>query len=232
MKLKRQTRKLLTLQSKPSMIHANILCSGPPPPKRKRGRPRKDEVAPQVTEDDLTQGRATRRGVPQQPQEQEQEQAQAQPQGSRTSLAEEILGDLYHEKTAQDIVTVDLDLSRAKLERLKEILERNPKARKDIDELAREANRPQPAAKKRTAGFAFGADGSEDDDEVANQQRIKRIKREESPDTLASLDHVSKVYSSPSRTQLDDTVAVTSQSQGGPRKARRQIVQPDDIAVS
>lgn len=231
MKLKRPARKLLALQGKLSMINANSLCSGPPPPKRKRGRPRKDEVAPQVTEDDLTQGRATRRGAPQQPQE--QEQAQAEPQRSRTSLAEEILGDLYHEKTAQDIVTVDLELSRPKLERLKEILERNPKARKDIDELAREANRPQPAAKKRTAGFAFGADGSEDDDEAANRQRIKRIKREESPESSTDvLDRIPKVYSSPGRSQLDDTVAVTSQSQAAPRKVRRQIVQPDDIAAS
>lgn len=209
---------------------ANTCTNSAPPVKRKRGRPRKENFTPQFTDEELTQGRVTRRGIQQQP-------------NPDMSLVNEILGNLQYAPMAQEILRVDPSIPREKLERLKKIFEEDPRARTDVAALTEGLKLGrQPANKKRTADSAFGAAAQ---NAAATGQTLKKIKREESPDstTASSTRHEPNIYScpvsspapnmgpqSPERKESKAPVfaIVTSQPEEAPPKPRRQIVQLDD----
>ena len=206
-----------------------------PPVKRKRGRPRKAHVTPQFTEEELTQGRVTRRGA-KQPQD---EPAVEEQKEMNNPLVDEILDNLQYAQTAQHILKVEPLIGREKLERLKQIYSEDPRTLNDICALRSHLDgdsddRLHVANKKRKADSTFGARSQ-------NAQAVKKIKREDSPESMASdiTRMQSKIYSSPvfspallgaqSRERNEYTGAarsiLASQQQDAPAGRRRQIIQ-------
>lgn len=208
-----------------------------PPIKRKRGRPRKANITPQFTEEELTQGRVTRHGN-------QQTQQKQHPKSSK-SLVSDILGDLQYAPTVEQLVAVEASMPREKLEHLKQILEEDPKARTDLAELARHLDeKNQPLTKKRTADSAFGGAALSSTD----LHTIKKIKREESPGSATTDDvsNVPHIYSSAVASQASSTGAqeperneskgsvlgiVTSQREQEAPKSRRVITQVCDMTA-
>lgn len=212
------------------------MCSLPPV-KRKRGRPRKANITPQFTEEELTQGRVTRHGN-------QQTQAKQHPKSNK-SLVGEILGDLQYVPTVQQLVAVEPSIPREKLEHLKQILEEESRTRTDITVLTRHLEeKTQTITKKCTADSAFGGAALN----TVDLHTIKKIKREESPDstTTDGIRPVPHIYSSAISSQTFNVGAqqsernesmgsvlgiVTSQREQEAPKSRRTITQDCDMTT-